>query len=208
MARMKSNEAADASFVLESIAINLHYIGHGGLLMRGRIALVGVVAACGVVASSLAAQGTREPDVLPALLTEVRGLRQAMEQMAAAGPRVQLALGRLQLQEQRLNTMIRRLEGVRDSAAGAEQGVSRIQAEVARMQENVKAAEARGDDGDARGFTYEMGQMKRQLALAQQELQRWQGEEAQLQQQIGTEQGRWSEINRTLEELERALGRR
>src|SRR3954465_8684292 len=31
-------------------------------------------------------------DVLAALLIEVRGLRVAMEQMAAAGPRVQLAL--------------------------------------------------------------------------------------------------------------------
>ena len=49
----------------------------------------------------------------PGLLTEVRGLRQAMEQMAASGPRVQLALGRLQLQEQRVNTMIRRRDAAR-----------------------------------------------------------------------------------------------
>src|SRR3972149_2796185 len=45
---------------------------------------------------SIAAQGPRpqDSDVLPALLTEVRGLRAAIEQMASAGPRVQLALGR------------------------------------------------------------------------------------------------------------------
>ena len=54
-----------------------------------------------------------------ALLTEVRGLRHAMEQMAAAGPRVQLALGRLQLQEQRVNTLVRRLETVRDALSAA-----------------------------------------------------------------------------------------
>ena len=108
-----------------------------------------------LLGAGLAAQAQRpQDDVLSALLTEVRGLRQAMEQMASAGPRVQLALGRLQLQEQRLNTMLRR------------------------------------------------------LALAQQDLQRWQAEEAQLQQQIAGEQGRWSEINRALEELERALGKR
>ena len=41
---------------------------------------------------------------MPALLTEVRGLRVAMEQMTSAGARVQLALGRLQLQESRLNS--------------------------------------------------------------------------------------------------------
>ena len=37
------------------------------------------------------------PDVLPALLDEVRGLRAAMEQMASAGPRIQLFTSRLQL---------------------------------------------------------------------------------------------------------------
>ena len=50
---------------------------------------------------------------MSALLTEVRGLRQALEEMGTAGPRVQLALGRLQLQEQRVNTAIRRLESIR-----------------------------------------------------------------------------------------------
>src|SRR5262245_51683946 len=39
------------------------------------------------------------PEVLTALLTEVRGLRAALEEMASSGPRVQLTLGRLQLQE-------------------------------------------------------------------------------------------------------------
>jgi hypothetical protein len=39
-------------------------------------------------------------------------------------------------------------------------------------------------------------------------VQRLQAEEADLQQQIATEQGRWSDINRALEELQRALGRR
>jgi hypothetical protein len=33
-------------------------------------------------------------------------------------------------------------------------------------------------------------------------------EEAELQQQIAAEQGRWTDINQRLEELERTLGRR
>jgi predicted nucleic acid-binding Zn-ribbon protein len=166
-----------------------------------------VVTACGTLAAAAAAQGAREPDVLSALLTEVRGLRQAMEQMASAGPRVQLALGRLQLQEQRLNTAIRRLEGVRDSTAGAERGVAQAQSDIARLQEALKTAEAGGDAADARALALDMAEMKRRLALAHQDLQRWHAEEAQLQQQIAGEQGRWSEINRALEELERALKR-
>ena len=54
--------------------------------------------------SIVARQAGQQPDVLNALLVEVRGLRSAMEQLAAAGPRVQLTMGRLQLQEQRINT--------------------------------------------------------------------------------------------------------
>jgi hypothetical protein len=57
-----------------------------------------------------ARQAAAQEDVLPALLVEVRGLRAAMEQMASAGPRVQLALGRVQLQEQRVNTLVRRID--------------------------------------------------------------------------------------------------
>ena len=40
------------------------------------------------------------------------------------------------------------------------------------------------------------------------DVERLKAEEAQLQQQIAVEQGRWTEINRTLEELERTLARR
>ena len=64
-------------------------------------------------------------DVLPALLAEVKGLRAAMEQMAGAGPRVQLSVGRLQLQEGRIAGMIRRLDTVRDTLASARDASSK-----------------------------------------------------------------------------------
>ena len=90
------------------------------------LTLVGVI--IGLIAGSrtpVSAEQTRtvtpEGDVLPALLVEVRGLRAAMEQMAAAGPRVQLALGSVQLQEQRINNLIRRLDEVRLTLGGAQQ---------------------------------------------------------------------------------------
>ncbi len=173
--------------------------------MRGRVTLIGVVvAACGVVAVSLAAQGTREPDVLPALLTEVRGLRQAIEQMAAAGPRVQLALGRLQLQEQRLNTMIRRLESIRDSVAGAKKEATAQESQLAGFEKMFK--DQPPDEGNP--LRQMMEGLRKAIEASGAEVQRLQVEEAQLQEQIAAEQGRWSEINRTLEDLERALGRR
>src|SRR3954451_5286596 len=72
------------------------------------------------LANAISKRRTRAVDVLPTLLIEVRDLRGAMEEMAAAGPRVQLALGRVQLQEQRINTLIRRLdEGSRSCCSSA-----------------------------------------------------------------------------------------
>jgi predicted nucleic acid-binding Zn-ribbon protein len=172
---------------------------------------VGVAAlVCAAVGVNAVAQSTRpqEPEVLPALLVEVRGLRHAMEQLASAGPRVQLALGRLQLQEQRLNTMLRRLEGVRDSLIGAERSSTEIQRQIVQMQEAVKSLEAAGREGDVRAVTFEVGELKRRLAASQEDVQRLQAEEGTLQQQIAGEQARWSDVNRTLEDLERALGKR
>src|SRR5688572_29407493 len=103
------------------------------LLRFQRLAGLGVVTALG---AALAAQTSRttEGDVLGALLVEVRGLRQAMENMATAGPRVQLALGRLQLQEQRVNTMLRRLESVRDGVSGAQRPVDELQHKIAQLE--------------------------------------------------------------------------
>lgn len=177
--------------------------------MRVRIALVALIGtSCGILVTSLAAQGTREPDLLSALLTEVRGLRQAMEQMASAGPRVQLALGRLQLQEQRVNGMIRRLESLRDTIVNTEKENASIQAQLANIQTLFKQDDKDAPPGETNPMLGMMTGFKKALAAGEAELLRLQGEEAQLQQQIAAEQGRWSDINRTLEDLERALAKR
>ena len=95
-------------------------------MRRGMSVFILIAAGLGVGAalqgglSAQASQASQGQDVLPALLVEVRGLRAAMEQMASAGPRVQLALGRLQLQEQRVNNLLRRLETARGSLAAAQ----------------------------------------------------------------------------------------
>ena len=88
-----------------------------------RVAILGVILAAIVLGGGwrpTAAQAPRNEDVLPALLTEVRGLRAAMEQLASANAQSQLLVGRLQLQETRMNGMIRRLDTVRDNLAAAE----------------------------------------------------------------------------------------
>src|SRR4051794_8745093 len=88
-------------------------------------AIVAGALAAGAAARAFAA--TPQPqaaaasgDVLPALLEEVRGLRAAMEQMASAGPRIQLFVARLQLEETRITNMVHRLDSVRESLADAQ----------------------------------------------------------------------------------------
>jgi hypothetical protein len=81
--------------------------------------------------------------VLPALLVEVKGLRAAMEQMAGAGPRVQLFVGRLQLQEDGIAGMVRRLDTVRDTLASA-----RRELEAQERQKMTRSRDAGGRAGE------------------------------------------------------------
>jgi predicted nucleic acid-binding Zn-ribbon protein len=97
---------------------------------------------------------------------------------------------------------------VRDGLVGAERSSTEIQRRIVQMQEEVKSAEALGREGDVRALTSEVGELKRRLAASQEDVQRLQVEEGALQQQIAGEQARWADINRNLEELERALGKR
>jgi predicted nucleic acid-binding Zn-ribbon protein len=172
------------------------------------LAACGIVAALGVAVGA-GTQRTTEPDVLGALLVEVRGLRQAMEQMAAAGPRVQLALGRLQLQEQRVNTMVRRLESVRDGIGSAQRPVDELQHKITQLETTLKDVDNRPDrEALIQGTTFEINEMKVRHGAASAELQRLQEEQSFLEQQISGEQSRWADINRALEDLERAMSKR
>lgn len=170
---------------------------------------VGVALARGVSAQAAAPQ---ERDVLPALLTEVRGLRVAMEQMAAAGPRVQLALGRLQLQEQRVNSGLRRLETVRVSLANAQREESEWRRRITGLEDESRSAVI-GTSIASRQLEQErqvqreqeLQMMKQRHPLLVADVQRLQVEESGIAQEIATEQMRWTDINQKLEDLERSL---
>jgi chromosome segregation ATPase len=180
----------------------------GGVMLgpRRRFFLATFAVLVTVVATVAAQSGrTAEPDVLNALLTEVRGLRAAMEQMSSAGPRVQLALGRLQLQEQRVNTMLHRVEVLREAIAKGEKENAAAQEQLATMKKMLGGDKAETDDNP---IAQMLKGAQSGLSNGAADVERLKAEEAQLQQQIAVEQGRWTEINRTLEELERTLAKR
>src|SRR3954454_15957611 len=91
------------------------------------------------LANAISKRRTRAVDVLPTLLIEVRDLRGAMEQMAAAGPRVQLALGRVQLQEQRINTLIRRLDEAHAAVAQAQTPYTDLKRQISDLEDSIRS---------------------------------------------------------------------
>ena len=143
----------------------------------------------------------QNPDALNALLVEVKGLRTAMEQLASAGPRVQLLFGRLQLQEQRINAQVRRLDTLQTQLRAATGEESRQRIDVQRVEDFVRSHPG-APEGD------EVPRMKKHLALLTAEAQRLQMEESNVLSLIAAEQNRWNDINRALDELDRALIRR
>jgi hypothetical protein len=165
--------------------------------------VVGIV----LIATAIAIAATRAQEqdgILPALLVEVRGLRAAMEQMAAAGPRVQLALGRLQLQEQRLNTLVMKLDQTREKLAMFQRQAAQHQLQLTQIEAAIKDASNVEDREQA---NHMLVIVKSEITNSQAEVQRLTVEEASTAAEIASEQNRWSEFNQRLEELERALGR-
>jgi len=169
------------------------------------MAIAGALAGAALGVSAKAETTQANQDTLSALLTEVRGLRAAIEQMASSGPRVQLSVGRLQLQEQRVNTLLRRVDSRREAIAIAQKEGAQIQERLAHFQEALD----RGTRPDDRAeIESQIGSDKRRLASRMSEIHRLQAEEMDVMSQVSAEQARWTDINQRLEDLEAALSRR
>jgi len=153
-----------------------------------------------------AAPAPKNEDVLPALLAEVKGLRAAMEQMASAGPRVQLFVSRLQLQEGRMTAMIRRLDSVREKLAEEQSVLTRVQDDLKQFETTLAAGPV--DPNLQKELPHIIAQRRREAAARRPAVARLSAEEAQLAQDLALEQGRWNDINQRLDELERALTKR
>jgi hypothetical protein len=174
-----------------------------------RVLVFACVVVSGAGVARIMAQSSRLPqndDVLGALLIEVRGLRAAMEQMASAGPRAQLALARLQLQEQRINTMLRRIETIRDTLAKAQAEVNNQQVEVARRETALRDGSLTTDERST--VEEHLKMLRGHLVAPLAEVRRLSAEETSLASEISAEQARWADFNQRLEELERTLSRR
>jgi hypothetical protein len=177
------------------------------LIFRGlRFAAIIAAAAVGGSLATRAQQVAGPPDVTTALLIEVRGLRAALEEMATAGPRVQLLFGRVQLQEQRIINQVRRHDAVMADLAGARKRLEPLTDQIKMLS---KVLTGLGLEPESRReFEAELAARKTEWERANADVQRLVAEEALLAQEVAAEQTRWTDFNQRLEELERTLARR
>ena len=125
-----------------------------------------------------------------------------MEQMASAGPRIQLALGRLQMQEQRVNTMTRRHDDLSARLLAQEQQIEMVKRQIESGNEDL----ARGVPADVRAqLEQQSAQLKSVLEQLTAALERLQTEDVQIASDLAAEQSRWFELNGQLEALEGSL---
>lgn len=141
-------------------------------------------------------------DPIRELLAEVRALRLAMERSATVGARIQLLVARVQLQEQRIAELSRRVGAVRDE-------LSTVEAAIASTTDDVKRTESAIERTNSPEMRREMeGQLeyhKAKLRNPEKRRQDLLNEESLLSQQMAADQGRWSDVNSQLDDLERSL---
>jgi hypothetical protein len=140
-------------------------------------------------------------DPIRELLVEVRALRAALERAATVGARIQLLVARVQIQEQRLSDLTRRADNIRSELSSIDQ-----QLDAATLQQKMfseRGADIPPEEREA------MAEMIKQFAVNGERLEKRKQElmleENMVAQQIGLDQGRWSEINNQLDQLERTL---
>jgi predicted nucleic acid-binding Zn-ribbon protein len=160
-----------------------------------------------LAAPSLAAAQTSAPpaapDVLRELLVEVRGLRAAMERAATVGARIQLLVARVQMQEQRIAELSRRAITVREEIGKLDAQIAQHNAMIKQFERSVSSG--RGNADEQREFEGMIEVHKQQMAITEKRRQELVSEEALLAQQIAADQGRWSDVNNQLDDLERSL---
>lgn len=172
--------------------------------LRTIVLVVMAVAFGGVTARVLnAAQPTGSSDVLAALLTEVKGLRAAIEQMSTASGRIQLSVARLQIEEQRINEAGKRLQDVRQKLGDFRRELQNNEQRAAGLEERL--AGGNGKDEERKQWSEMIADLKRDRVRLRGTVSELAGEEAQMAQEIAGEQTRWVDISRRLDELDASM---
>jgi len=156
-----------------------------------------------VGAVSVSGQPQRNPATLDDLVAEIRGLRVDLSRTAGASTHMQLLTARLTLQEQRISALaaqhadvLTRLTAATRQRSDTEEQMKRwLTIDARNLPPDLPRAEL---EAQREHFTRVLSQFRG----AEQQLR---AQEAGLSAQIAAEQGRWTDFNGRLDELERSL---
>jgi chromosome segregation ATPase len=142
-------------------------------------------------------------DTLSVLLAEVRQLRIAMERAATVTPQIQLLGSRLSVQNERLA----RASHDHDTA---KQELDELSAVLAQMAANIPELESRSaqesNPVQQRQLVQEQAAARERVSDLAAREQRLRARETELAAVLGAEETHWAELNRRVDEVERALG--
>ena len=151
-----------------------------------------------------AAQTLTPAATMEELLKEVRGLRAELAQATGAGMRMQLLVARLTLQEQRITSLGRQSSEIQKQLLALVQDRAQSELVLKQMLATTPPPDP-ADAADLRDSFDPLTVLKLKIAQSRQQELLLQGQEAELASAINAEQGRWSEFNARLEELERSI---
>lgn len=174
--------------------------------MRWRVLTMLAVLGLSGPAAAQTAPGTRAEDAIAALAAEFRALRAELAETARASLRLQVLTARLQAQEQRIIHLDRQRSESTARRAQTEQMRAMTASQLGQFDAMQDAAKATSPE-ERRAIEQMLRETKERLAQQDETLQQLRLEENEAQNALAQEQGRWSDLNARLDELERSLGR-
>lgn len=152
------------------------------------------------------------------LLAEVRALRDELAAASRTSLRTQMLVARVQLQEQRIMYFDRRRAELAEAVGQAAERTRRAAVDAEQAERHLQSIRGNAPFGpptmseaeraEARQHLELMAESaRRELDAAQQHEARLRAEDSEVAGALTTEQGRWSDFNARLDDLERALPR-
>ena len=156
-----------------------------------------------LVVGVVSGQGQRSPATLDDLLRELRGLRADLNESLRSTTRSQLVMGRVQVQEQRLAAFRSELADTQFQLRIAAQDRQRTEALATSVEDGIRSGNLATER--ARQLEKELADVKDRLSREQRTENELRNREAELVNTLAIEQGRWSDVNSRLDDLERAF---
>lgn len=155
-----------------------------------------------LAAAAFGQTATPEAQVLQALLTEIRQLRQDLQTNALTTQRVQIVLYRLQAQESSVTRATQRLDSARAKVADAQSIRRETAASIQQLEDRLNRAQ---DPAERKNLENALPRLKAQLEVFGTEEPQWQEKASEADRQLRLEQAKLSGLQDLLDRLDKAL---